>query len=316
MRIETTRSALAVRLRHAVAFHRDRADLLARILPLVTAALDEGRPVVTALHPDTEERLTAKVGAESLVMYRRPPRPDGGSGQTDATVAARALRELTAGRAGPVTLVAEHQSAFDGADGSYWSELDAAANVALADLPVTLTCFYPELPLHLRILADARRNHPFLLVGGELRHNPAHRGPREVLAAQPAPAPILLGPPDLRHAFSAFQLHEVRVAVEYTLREAGFGADRAEDVVLAVNEVATNAVEHGGGAAELHLWVGSEVVCEIHDRGRLGDPLPGLAAPHPAEPRGRGVWIARQICDVLHVWTDATGTHVRMRVIP
>ena len=49
----------------------------------------------------------------------------------------------------------------------------------------------------------------------------------------------------------------------------------------------------------------------MHDRGVLGDPLLGLQAPHPAEPRGRGVWIARQLCDSLHVWANADGTHVR-----
>jgi hypothetical protein len=51
----------------------------------------------------------------------------------------------------------------------------------------------------------------------------------------------------------------------------------------------------------------------VHDAGTLDDPLPGLRAPHPAEPRGRGLWIARQLCDLLHVWRDAAGTHVRVR---
>jgi anti-sigma regulatory factor (Ser/Thr protein kinase) len=82
---------------------------------------------------------------------------------------------------------------------------------------------------------------------------------------------------------------------------------------LAVNEVATNAVEHGESEAELYLWTGHELVCEVHDRGILGDPLPGLQAPHPSHPKGRGLWIARQLCDVLHIWSDAGGTHVRMR---
>jgi hypothetical protein len=25
------------------------------------------------------------------------------------------------------------------------------------------------------------------------------------------------------------------------------------------------------------------------------------------------MWIARQLCDLLHVWTDARGTHVRLQ---
>jgi hypothetical protein len=58
------------------------------------------------------------------------------------------------------------------------------------------------------------------------------------------------------------------------------------------------------------------VVCEVHDGGRLADPLPGLRAPHPAQLRGRGLWIARQLCDVLHLWSDPDGTHVRIRALP
>jgi anti-sigma regulatory factor (Ser/Thr protein kinase) len=133
----------------------------------------------------------------------------------------------------------------------------------------------------------------------------------------PAPAPVLLGPPELRLSFGAWQLHEVRGAVEDALLSANCPRERAEDVVLAVNEVATNAVEHGDSRAELFIWVDDDgVVCEVHDRGSLRDPLPGLAAPHSSNPRGRGVWIARQLCDSLHVWSDDRGTHVRMRASP
>jgi len=101
------------------------------------------------------------------------------------------------------------------------------------------------------------------------------------------------------------------------LHAAGFGRDRTDDVVLAVNEITTNAVEHGPGDAEICLWSDADgFVAEVHDQGVLGNPLPGLIAPHPAEPRGRGVWIARQLCDSLHVWADAGGTHVRLRAAP
>jgi len=109
----------------------------------------------------------------------------------------------------------------------------------------------------------------------------------------------------------------VRASATAMLLAAGFGRDRTDDVVLAVNEIATNAVEHGPGDAEVCLWSDADgFVAEVHDRGVLDNPLPGLIAPHPAEPRGRGVWIARQLCDSLHVWADAQGTHVRLRAAP
>lgn len=317
MRFETTRSALSVRLRHAAAFHSSAADLLAQLLPLITAGLERGDPVAVAVRPETEKAIHRRLGNPAgLILLSQPDWSDPGSGQTVAARRARELRELTTGTGAPITVVSEHDPRFDGADGAFWTELDAALNVALAELPVTLTCFFPELPLHLEILDGARRNHPLLHVGRELRHNPDHRPPRDVLAMRPAPAPVVLGPPDARLVFNAWRLHEVRETVEHTLLAADYGRARAEDVVLAVNEVATNAVEHGAPKAELCIWIGGDgLVCEVHDTGMLHDPLPGLQAPHPSDPRGRGVWIARQLCDSLHVWADPAGTHVRMRAL-
>lgn len=317
MRIETTRSARSVQLRHAAGFHRSADDLMAQLVPLVVAGLSRGEPVAVALRPPTllalQEILDRPAG---LISLSTPDGPDSGSGQTVAARRARELRELCSTSGRPAIVLTEHCSRYDGVDGSYWTELDAAVNIALAELPVSLTCFFPELPLHLEVLDGARRNHPLLLVDGEVRHNPGHRDPRAVLAERPAPAPVLLGAPDLQLTFGAWQLHDVRVAVEHTLLTAGYGRERAEDVVLAVNEVATNAVEHGATDATLYLWMdGDGFVCEVHDRGTLRDPLPGLQAPHPSDPRGRGVWIARQLCDTLHVWTDSGGTHVRMRAV-
>ncbi|HXV93403.1 MAG TPA: ATP-binding protein [Pseudonocardia sp.] len=314
MRIETTRVAAPVLLRHVGAFHTGTADLVRQALPLVTAALARGEPVASALRPETERALLEAAGRPpGLITLDPPGGPDGLSGQTTASRRARELRELAAG-AGAVTVVSEHDSRFDGADGRFWTELDAATTVALAELPVDMTCFFPEVPLHLEVLAGAVRNHPLLLAGDGARPNPYFLGPREVLLGRPAPAPLLLGPPDVRVRFDAWQLHEVRASVEHAVAVSGFDPSRAEDVVLAVNEVATNAVEHGAQEADLYIWNRPEgLVCEVHDRGALEDPLPGLCPPHPGEARGRGIWIARQLCDVLHVWTDADGTHVRMR---
>jgi hypothetical protein len=56
------------------------------------------------------------------------------------------------------------------------------------------------------------------------------------------------------------------------------------------------------------------VVAEIHDLGRMTTTTPGLRRPDVRSPRGRGVWLARQLCDVLHLWTGADGTYVRLEL--
>jgi anti-sigma regulatory factor (Ser/Thr protein kinase) len=323
MRIETTRSANAVRLEHAAGFHGSATALLDQLVPLAEQALKRDEPLATALQPATEralaDRLDGELASDERIIRLRPPDgdPAGASAQTLAARWALELRALSVAKGRPVTVLNEHTTALDGADGRFWTELDAALNVALADLPVRITCFYPELPLHLEIIDGARRNHPLLLTDGELRHNPGHHDPRAVLTARPAARPPVLGPPDVRLSFSAWQLHEVRTTVERALSGHGYERERLEDIVLAVNELATNAVEHGTPEAQLSLWTGQHgLLCEVDDGGTLRDPLPGLQAPHPAEPRGRGVWIARQLCDSLHVWTDGRGTHVRVHATP
>lgn len=331
MRISGNRPGVPARLQHAAAFHDTTEDLVARLVPMVEAATHRGEPVALALHPRTEEALRAALSSPSTPPSSTPPSPtppsptlhslsgpghDACSGQTVALSRARELREMTRAE-GTVTVLTEHRCDLDGPDGAFWTELDAAVNVALADLPVHLTCFFPEMPLHLSVLHGARRNHPLLLVDGELRHNPEHRDPHAVLADTPIAPPALLGAPDLHLRFRAWQLQEVRREVRRLAESTGFVAERVDDVVQAVNEVATNAVEHGARDGELYLWATADgLVCEVHDSGVLRDPLPGLVAPHPSDPHGRGLWIARQLCDLLHVWTDQGGTHVRVRAAP
>ena len=92
------------------------------------------------------------------------------------------------------------------------------------------------------------------------------------------PAPVLLGPPDQRMGFDAWQLVDVRDTVARAARAAGCDRDRVANLVLAVNEVATNAVEHGGGDAHLALWTGArELLCEVHDDGGSSTPCPDYA---------------------------------------
>jgi anti-sigma regulatory factor (Ser/Thr protein kinase) len=314
VKIESRRQGVRTRFQHAVGFFDDQADLVRQAVPVVRAALARGEPVVAALRPSTERQLADAVGAPAgLILLTDRAGVHDSSAQTLAARRARELRAFAADY-GTATVLSEHTSRLDGFDGSFWTELDAALNVACADMPVSLTCFYPEMALHRGIIRGARRNHPLLLMHGEARQNPDYRSPVEVLTELPPADPPILGPPDMRLRFRAWQLHEVRGTLERILLDAGYGRSRAEDVVLAVNEIATNAVEHGTLEAELLVWIdGDGLTCEIHDRGRLVERLPGLRTPLPGERRGRGLWVARQLCDLLHVWTDQGGTHVRVR---
>ncbi|MDX3074798.1 ATP-binding protein [Streptomyces sp. NPDC088354] len=75
-------------------------------------------------------------------------------------------------------------------------------------------------------------------------------------------------------------------------------ADRraaAEDVLLVVSELVTNACLHAGGPEELRLhWQPKSLRMEVADGG-VGDPAP--RTPHRAgRPGGHGMFIVQRLC--------------------
>jgi anti-sigma regulatory factor (Ser/Thr protein kinase) len=110
-------------------------------------------------------------------------------------------------------------------------------------------------------------------------------------------------------------LSQVRALVLKHAREAGLAEGRANDLVLAVSEVAANTLRHTPSSGLLAIWHNTdEVVCEIHDEGRITDPEAGRHKPAPDASGGHGLWIVRQVCDLVELTSDANGTTVRMHM--
>lgn len=115
----------------------------------------------------------------------------------------------------------------------------------------------------------------------------------------------------LTETFSKDDVVRLRRLVARHADAVGLADARKQDLVLAVDEIATNAVRHGGGAGELTLWVAQERLWfRIADRG------PGLRAALPTKPPnrrqigGRGLWITRQITDDMSIESGPDGTVV------
>ena len=112
-------------------------------------------------------------------------------------------------------------------------------------------------------------------------------------------------PPALDQAFDGDSLYALRAAVAAHGSQAGLSEGRTRDLVLAVHELAANAVRHGAGQGRLRLWAAQDAVhCEVTDEGTPGE---ADAARWQAEP-GHGLWLVRRIADSASVQSGASGT--------
>ena len=134
--------------------------------------------------------------------------------------------------------------------------------------------------------------------------------------------------PILDTMFDSGTLHVLRADVQVLASRTGLDDHRVEDVVLAIHELAANAVHHGAGAGRLRIWnLAGALHCQVDD----GPPaLGGLAAPgagdgdgwateteSPSSPSavsswratpGHGLWVVQQVADQLQVTSGAQGT--------
>jgi anti-sigma regulatory factor (Ser/Thr protein kinase) len=114
-------------------------------------------------------------------------------------------------------------------------------------------------------------------------------------------------------AFTAEQLGSLRRVLSGWAVEHDLGAQATEELVLAVNELATNSIRYGGGEGKLLSWPeGEALVCEIQDAGHIEDPLIGRSRPAPNEHTGRGLWLVHQLCDLVQIHSTPSGTAVRV----
>jgi anti-sigma regulatory factor (Ser/Thr protein kinase) len=117
-------------------------------------------------------------------------------------------------------------------------------------------------------------------------------------------------PSALYLVFDSGMLPELRLQVHAHACRAGMPGDQAAEVVLAVHELAANAIRHGRGTGRLRVWDRAGALhCQVDDGDPPGpqDPalvswLPGLA--------GHGLWVARHVADQMQIASGPRGTRV------
>jgi len=190
---------------------------------------------------------------------------------------------------------------------------EALINLAFAGADAEILCPYDTAALGPAVLADARRTHPLLLSDGRPGTSrdyavPLHL-PSSCSRALPAPPYIAMS-----YTYRT-DLSRVRALVLKHAKEAGLPDARANDLVLAVSEAAANTLRHTRSSGTLTIWQDTdEIICEIHDEGVITDPLAGRRRPPPDALGGHGLWLVHQVCDLVELRSDSTGTTIRMHM--
>jgi anti-sigma regulatory factor (Ser/Thr protein kinase) len=202
---------------------------------------------------------------------------------------------------------------------------EVLANVSFADVPAWVMCPYDTSALDPAVVEDARLSHPLVATAAGDRSNGARLGEAETRATLTgsltgSPTGSLAGSPteppvDVEMDIYRGRLRELRRAVAGYAIDAGLAPGRVDDLVLAVDEVATNSLIHGGGRGVLRAWTdGDSVVHEVRDRGQIDEPLVGRRRPAPDQTAGRGLWVVNELCDLVQIRSSAAGTVVRMHM--
>jgi len=155
----------------------------------------------------------------------------------------------------------------------------------------------------------------------------AGRGGAALVGAEPprpGPAPSREdGQKLLDRPFDAGTLQVLRAAVREFAAGAGMRPRRAGDVMIAVHELAANAVWHGAGTGRLRMWTAARALCcQVDDagrpgqRGRAGDggqQITGTGRAErgawPVQP-GHGLWLTRELADQLNITCGPDGSRV------
>jgi anti-sigma regulatory factor (Ser/Thr protein kinase) len=190
---------------------------------------------------------------------------------------------------------------------------ESLLNLAFDDTPgFFLLCPYDTETLDAKVIEEAKRSHPFVCSHGHEHESDTYRGLDEVAAPFGAPLPEPISVPQSK-IFQALTLGALRDFVTEHAAAAGFQGQPLDDLVIAVNEVATNSVVHGGGGGIARVWQDDgALVCEINDSGQLENPMAGRETPDSLQQGGHGLWMANQLCDLVQLRSYHGGSAVRL----
>jgi anti-sigma regulatory factor (Ser/Thr protein kinase) len=219
----------------------------------------------------------------------------------------------------PMRLLAQNDTIGSQERMAAYLRFEAMANDVYRPYGYRWACLYDTRAHSTQTLRQVSQVHPRLLEpeGREIP-NDDYLDPSAYLARSGPPPPL---PPPLPAAVQLDlpvtdpgQLVVFRRLLRRWAELHEMGRRDADDVVSAVSEAVANGLQHGTPPVLVRAWTTDQWArVQVHDRGLT--PIPATAGYHrpPLEAnRGYGLWIARQLADVVTTHTDRGGTTITL----
>lgn len=298
---------------HRALIYSGPEEFLATVVPYLRAGLAGGERALVLTDPGKQELLRSELGDDAGAVEFTDA---GLSGQRQAQVIQAVIDRVINGHC--TRIVAEQSLARRSPrEVDDYLRFEAAWNVAFRTCPISILCPYDASALPADVMLGCRQTHPAL--AGEHRTEPSGHfvDPSGYIAG----SCVVSEPPESADTFlcqAKADLTTARAFARSHATRAGLGTEATAELSLAVSEVLTNALHYGKPPRYLHAYAeGPMLVCHVHDSGDgPGNPLASYLPPGTGPVPGRGLWVARQLCDSLEIATDATGTHVRLFTLP
>ena len=164
----------------------------------------------------------------------------------------------------------------------HWFWYEAAVNDVLRDVDLRATCLYESSAAAEQVY----RTHPTIELDGDARPSAAF----DPSACAPPDAPVAPARPADLHLVGVDESRGVRAAMRD--RAGHIPATVLDRALIIASELIANAVEHGGGASDVDVWLErAGITLTVTDHGPgIRDPYASLRPPDI--PRvGAGLWL-------------------------
>jgi anti-sigma regulatory factor (Ser/Thr protein kinase) len=271
-------------------------------LPFIEGGIEAGEPTLAAVQAQNIQNLRTALGGEpdGVTLLSTEEWYESSARSRDKFLRWAAER-IGAGR---VRLISEPPWAVgDEAQVRDWARSESVMNVAFRGMPVSLICPYDTRALSAEIVEHARSTHPEIAGPEGSTVNGDYEDPRAFCGRLNSRVERPEGEPSTVRSFGLADLHEVRQVVTSKAVARGLPGSRADELALAVNEIASNAVVHGRPPATLRIWErDGGLICEVSDAGDgIRDVMAGQLTPASEGIGGRGIWLSRMLCDAVEI---------------